>query len=102
MTMGFYRCARWMLVIGSALGASATAFGQDVVVDMSRYRPACGVGVRQDRQRLHVAWRLGERNSGRLTLDLRKGQPLIESLRIAKEATETVEPVLQRVEPLTF
>jgi hypothetical protein len=69
---------------------------------MEHYTPSCGVAVRHNKQRLLVGWHLGTRASGRLTLDLRRGKPLIESLRIARESTETVEPLLERVEPLTF
>src|SRR5207249_92149 len=100
-TMTFFgRACGLFLAALPVLGSPAR--GQDVSVSMEHYTPACGVAVRHNKQRLLVGWHLGTRASGRLALDLRRGKPLIESLRIARESTETVEPLLEGVEPLTF
>jgi len=100
--MSLFGRAYGLFLVAALFVAASPALGQDVPVNMEHYTPACGVAVRHNKQRVLVGWHLGTRASGRLTLDLRRGKPLIESLRIARESTETVEPLLEGVEPLTF
>src|SRR5262249_50539470 len=73
-----------------------------VVVDLSGYARECGVEVKQQDDRLVIAWPMDEKEHGRLTLDMRPGRPLIELLGIAGGAAEEAKPLLREVEPLTF
>jgi hypothetical protein len=97
----------------SAVGLCFAAAGGDplfarapeqVPVDLSRYAPDCGVAIRRDGNRLRVAWPLGDtgaREFGRLTVDLTAGQPLLETIGIAPDATGPATTLLQGVEPVT-
>jgi hypothetical protein len=72
---------------------------------MAQYMANCGVAVRPDKNRLQVGWSLDDRGNkefGRLTLDLTAGKPLVESIGIAPSATDPAAILLQGVEPVTF
>jgi hypothetical protein len=76
-----------------------------IPVDFSRYGPDCGVDIRQDGNRLRVSWPLGdagEKEFGRLTIDLTPGKPLVESMGIASGATAEAVTLLHGVDPVTF
>src|SRR5581483_3309373 len=75
---------------------AATARAQALVADLSGYDPACGVAVTQAGHRLQVEWPAGDGQTAQLVLDLRPGQPLIESLGLG------AEPVLRGMAPVTF
>jgi hypothetical protein len=94
--------AGWLLITALTLGPAFRAAAKDVTRDLSAYTPQCGVDVKQDGDRLHVAWPMAEKEYGRLTLDLRPGQPVIESLAIAAGAAEAGRPLFQAVEPVYF
>lgn len=63
--------------LGLLMAENATA---TVVPDFSRFSPDCGVTIRSSNERLHVSWPTGESRTYEVTLDLREGSPLIESL----------------------
>ena len=88
------------LVAGVAALASNPSRG--IEVDLSAYRPECGVEVRAEGDRLLVAWPMAEGDFGRLAIDLRPGHPLIESLGIAAGASGPVVPLAVGVEPATY
>jgi hypothetical protein len=75
---------------------------QRIPVDLPGPAPAGGVVVRQEGERLLLRWPMGGDESGSLALDLRPGQPLIESLGIARGAAGAPEPILKGVDPVTF
>jgi hypothetical protein len=81
--------------------SGAAAQNINVNVDLSRYAPSCGVEVKRDGDRLLAGWPIAENEVGRLTLDLRPKQPLIQSLGIASGAAEAAV-LLRGVEPLVF
>src|ERR1043165_8501319 len=82
------------------LAACAEAQGADV--DLKGYSSSCGVEIRHEGDQLRIVWPMAEGESGRLTLDLRPGQPLIESLTIATGADATPVALLRNVEPVTW
>ncbi len=92
----------WLLIAVSSLGSTSHAAAQEVRRDLSGYSSQCGVSIQAAGDRLQVAWPMADKEYGRLTLDLRPGQPLIESLGIAAGATDAVRPLLREVEPLYF
>jgi hypothetical protein len=71
-------------------------------VDLSAYKPASGVAVRQDGSRLRIAWPMADGEHGVLVLRLRAKQPLIEELGIARTANGRSTPLVRRVNPVTF
>ncbi|MBI3879145.1 MAG: hypothetical protein HY301_03660 [Verrucomicrobia bacterium] len=91
-----------LLVLALASQPAAPADAQSVSVDLSGYSPSSGIEVKRDGERLHVAWPMAKAESGRLTLDLRAGKPLIESLGIATSANSTPVALLQNVEPAAY
>jgi hypothetical protein len=87
-------------VVGSPLPAAQPPSG--VALDLSRYAPSCGVEVRREGNRLTVAWPAGDKEFGRVTLNLAEGEPLLESMGLAAGATGDVTPLLAKAEPVTF
>jgi len=71
-------------------------------VDLSAYKPASGVLVRQDGSRLRISWPMTEGEHGVLVLQLRASQPLIEELGIAQTADGQATPLLREVNPVTL
>jgi hypothetical protein len=92
---------RSLLVILFALCPAWAAAAQPIRVDFSAYRPSCGVEVKQEGESLRIGWPMDRNEIGHLRLDLRSGQPLIESLGIASGLTE-VDTLVRGVEPLVF
>ncbi len=80
----------------------ATLQAADVVVDVSAYRPAPGVTVRQDGTLLRLRWPIAERELGVLALQLRPGRPLIEELGIAHTDSGVEVPLLRGCDPVTL
>lgn len=74
----------------------------NVSVDLSRYSAACGVNIRPQAGRIDIHWPMERGEWGRVVLSLIPGQPLIESLAIANDATGNAEPLLRGVDPVTF
>src|SRR5437879_1607869 len=97
----FTRLWRCVIVMVSILESASGAAAQTIPVDFSGYAPSCGVEVKQEGDRLLVAWPIGEKEVGRLVLDLRPGQPLIDSLGIAAGASD-LAMLLRGVEPVVF
>lgn len=91
----------WLLPLASALATLATAASDPIPVDLSRYTPECGVDIRTQSNRVHIAWPMADGEFGRATLQLDSSRPLIESLGIA-DAIGVGQPLLQNVAPVTF
>jgi hypothetical protein len=81
-------------------GSSATA--AEVPVDLSGFRAEGGVTVARDGDRLTLEWPAGGGETGRLTLDLTPGRPLIQGLGLAKGEAGPALDVLKGVEPATY
>jgi hypothetical protein len=90
-----------LIVFLSALVPAPAAAAHPIRVDFSAYTPKCGVEVKQQGDRLLIGWPLDRNEVGRLTLDLRSRQPLIESLGIASGVSES-DTLVRGVEPLVF
>src|SRR4051812_25876942 len=73
-----------LLAVSPASGRAVE--GRPVPADLTGYDPSCGVIVRADGPgeggRVRVEWPMAEGETGRLVLDARDGEPLIESLEI--------------------
>src|SRR5262245_38594431 len=91
-----------LFAINALLLLLAPAQAQDAIVDLKGYSRACGVEVRSEGEKLRIAWPMADGEAGRLTLDLRAGQPLIETLGIATDADATLVALLQKVEPAAW
>ena len=78
------RTAQHLLAVVLASGGAVAAAAEGVPVDLSGYRPDCGVLVRDDGGGLTLTWRIDsspdEGQGTRLRLDLRPGHPLIAEL----------------------
>src|SRR5437867_9005800 len=98
MSKGQGKCG----VLLAALTLTAVCRAADVSVDLSAYTPTSGVDVKRQEDRLVIGWPMGEKEFGRLVLDLRPEQPLIEILGIAGGAAEAAKPLLRGMEPLAF
>src|SRR5690348_14010389 len=92
---------RFLLWLVLSLGPASTVAAQGLEVDLSAYTPTCGVEVKRDGSRLLVSWPLDGREVGRLTLDLRSKQPLIERLSITSGSSK-LETIVRGIEPLVF
>jgi hypothetical protein len=75
-----------------------TVFGQ-VDLDLSGYAADCSVVIRPDGDRLDIVWPLGDGDKGRLVLQLKSGEPLIELLGILPSGADAVEKLLRGVDP---
>src|SRR5438132_3798254 len=95
------RKLRHLLIVVPLLGPISIAAARTIDVDLSGYASNCGVEVERQGERLLVRWPMGGDEAGRLTLDLRPGQPLIESLGIAASPSKSTV-LLRAVEPLVF
>ena len=77
-----------------------------VPVDLGGFRAGDGVDVKHDagRERLTLSWPMTPDGSefGRLVVDLRAGQPLIESMGLAATAGGESTPILTAVDPVVF
>src|SRR4051794_21238010 len=76
-----------------------------VPVDLGGFRAGDGVDVIHDagRERLTLSWSTGGKDEfGRLVVDLRAGQPLIETMGLAATAGGEVTPILTAVDPAYF
>src|SRR5689334_21340595 len=92
-----------LLVLVGVLGAvPARTRADDTVVNLAAYKPESGVVVRQDGQRLRVAWPMADGEHGVLPLQLRADRPLIEGIGIAKIADGPAVALLRQVNPVTF
>src|SRR5262245_31083605 len=89
-----------LLLCGCAIRFAADV-GQ-VPIDLSQYSRDCGVEVQTQTNRVSVTWPMDDREFGRVTFNLDPGQPLVETLGIARDAAGKAEPLLQNVEPVTF
>lgn len=85
---------------GVALRQSILAQGSRV--DLAGYSSACGVEVRPGDARLGVAWRISDREFGRLVLNLTPNAPLIEMLGLASSASGPTVAILRNVTPVVF
>src|SRR5438445_5523138 len=100
-TMNLLTRRNWVfLSLVLTVGPASKAVAQNVQVDLSAYTTSCGVEVKRDGSRLLIGWPMDGGEQGRLTLDLRSEQPLIESLRIASGSEP--ETLIRGIEPLMF
>jgi len=90
----------WLASIVAAAPAPQPA--GEAAVDLSAYRPASGVSVRQDGAQLRLRWPIENGEYGVLVLRLRTDQPLIEELGIATSSNESATHILRNVDPVTF
>jgi hypothetical protein len=79
-------------------GAESHASDADVRVDLSGYRPDCGVAVRRESDRVVLEWPMDEGETGSLELDLRRGKPFIRALAITAPGAEP-RGLVQNVDP---
>ncbi|MBI4604347.1 MAG: hypothetical protein HY721_20500 [Planctomycetes bacterium] len=93
-----------LLAILAVLGGSAPAQAQ-VPVDTGGYDSTCGVAVRVEGETVAVEWSLSDgveaREAGRVTIDLRAGKPLIESIAV-KAGDGAPESILEGVSPAVW
>src|SRR4051794_38759929 len=96
--------SRWTTAMGLLviLGAVGPLGAQEPTVDLSGYRPDCGVAVRREGSRLSLAWPMARSETGQLVLDLRPGQPLIDSVGLTSPAVESRRPLLAGADPVTY
>lgn len=92
---------RSFIVVLCGFPATSALSAPPIRVDFSAYKPGCEVEVRQQEERLLVSWPMDDNEVGRLTLDLRSRQPLIESLAVASGVSES-NTLVRGVEPLVF
>lgn len=94
------------LLFAGFLGSAAAAQAQPATgvprVDLSAHKPESGVTVRQDATQLHVTWPMSGGTYGRLVLQLQANEPLIEEMGIARTADGPANPLLRKVQPVTF
>jgi hypothetical protein len=69
----------------------------DVAVDISAYSRDCGVDVERENDLLTIAWPVAKEERGRLVLNLKPGEPLIEELSLATD--EAGEPLFADADP---
>ena len=70
----------WMLFL---LFASYIAHAQ-IPVDLSGFDKKKGVKITNESNLLHIEWPAGNASFGKISIDLSKGQPIINSLLIGK------------------
>ena len=87
---------RLVFIVGMLVATAATAAEPVVDVDLSAVAKDAQVVVRHDDDRLHLAWPIDDRDTGRLVLDLTGDRPLIESLGVADRI------IAKHVQPVTF
>ena len=88
------------VIFGAVQGATRADDG--VPVDLTGYRPDCGVAVVHREGRLSVAWPIAAGEAGRLVIDLRLDRPRIESLGIGKDLAGEAVAIVEGVDPATF
>src|SRR5689334_18930528 len=95
--------ARLSVLALLALGLTTPAHAE-VAVDLSGYQADSVVVVVREGDRLNVSWPMTADGSehGRLSIDLRPGRPLFESLGVSGSATGEAAEVLRGVDPVTF
>lgn len=81
----------------------APALAKGAGIDLSRYRPDCGVKVRaQGGERLEVEWPVEGDEVGQVVLDLGAGKPLFESMGLAAKHGEAFQPIIREVDPTAY
>jgi len=89
-----------MTVLISSQVAKIQAGGIDV--DLSGYKTDCGVTVVRGDQRMTIVWPMGGEETGQLVINLRAGEPLLQSVDVALREGAPFRPILQNVDPVTF
>jgi hypothetical protein len=89
------------MVVLCAFWSDSRTAAQPIRADFSAYAPNCGVEVKQQGERLLIGWPLERNEVGRLTLDLRSQQPLIERLGITSGVSES-DTLVRGLDPLVF
>jgi hypothetical protein len=76
----------------------------DVSIDLSAYRPDCGIAVATQGDRLTLRWPMArdDTETGELVLDFRPEQTLIRSIGIARKADAAAKALLENADPATF
>ncbi|MBW3599098.1 MAG: hypothetical protein KY475_17735, partial [Planctomycetes bacterium] len=83
-------------------GMLAGAARGETPVDTSAYAPECGIDIRQEGDQLHAVWPIAEGEFGRLVLNLRQGESLIEQLGVTRDAAAAIEPIIKDADPAVF
>jgi hypothetical protein len=78
---------------------STVAFGQGPRIDLSGHLPDSAVTIKQDGTRVVVQWPIAESESGSAALQLKPGEPLIESLSVVPQSKPAIE-LVSRVQPV--
>ena len=90
---------RWIALCLMMIAADAPRAHAAVPVDMGGYRAECGVSVFREGNGISIEWPM-EGGTGHLVLDLRPGEPLVESLGLADP--KGAFAILKGVDPVTF
>src|SRR3974390_3342682 len=83
-------------------GFELLSLAGELDVDLTGYRPECGVNVVRVQERLTIEWPLERSEVGQVVFDLRHGRPLIGSIGIKAESAQPSQLVLRELEPVTF
>ncbi len=93
----------WTFFALISLFAATIVHAQDSpTVDLSAYSNECGVLVTHQNERISVSWAASKDEFGRLVLNLRAGQPLIEQIGISRTPQGNVDVLLENVDPIVF
>jgi hypothetical protein len=102
MTLIASRSIRGALCAAMFLVASRAAGEDRIAPDLSGLDPVSGIEARHEGDRLVIVWPMGDRENGRLALNLARPGPLIASLGIlGQPRTEPLE-VLRDADPAAF
>ncbi|WP_076349943.1 hypothetical protein [Paludisphaera borealis] len=98
----FLRTGKAAAIVFVVLACAASYARGESKVDLSGYRPDCGVDVEHHDGRLSLQWPIAGGEVGRVTLDLRSGRPLIAEMAIAGKDVGERGPILTEVDPVAF
>lgn len=100
------RAIAWAAVALTALPCSVLAAPPEV--DLSGYRPECGIRIERERNLLLCSWDWSEgqrKETGTVEVDLRPGRPLIHRMGAAESGpagAATTTTTLENADPVTF
>ena len=93
----WHKWSVWLFFAGAFF-----AHAQELQVDIARYSTNCGVVVKVNASFLDIAWPMTDGEFGRMTLALRTGEPLIQTLGYSKSPEDLAQPVLTNLQPVFF
>jgi hypothetical protein len=72
-----------------------------VAIDLSQYQKGCGINVvAKDTNTLRITWPTSKNSQGEMRIDLRPGEPLIQSLSLS-EGRKPAKVIATRLDPVT-